>query len=103
MIEGVTSATTLLDELLAAARGRVGEVLDRVPAVVAVFRGPEHVVEYGNPLFLGLPAGEPLLGRPVAEVFTQPENRKFIDLLDRVYVSGEPAHGEEWAGRLDGV
>jgi PAS domain S-box-containing protein len=100
VIEGRSSASTLLDELLAAARGRVGEVLDRLPAVVAVLRGPHHVVEYGNPLFLGLARGEPLVGRPVAEVFTQPENRKFIDLLDRVYETGESSEGEEWAARV---
>src|SRR5918992_715852 len=86
---------TLLDELLAA-RGRVSDVLDRLPAVVAVFRGQQHVAEYSNPLFEQLAAGEPLLGRPVAEVFTQPENRKFIDLLDSVYLTGEPFTGEEW-------
>jgi PAS domain S-box-containing protein len=100
MVEGVSSTFTLLDELLVAARGHVGEVLDRLPAVIGVFRGPHHVVEYGNPLFLSLAGGEPLLGRPVAEVFTQPENRKFIELLDRVYASNEPAQGEEWPGRV---
>ncbi|MGH2949706.1 MAG: PAS domain-containing protein, partial [Solirubrobacteraceae bacterium] len=91
-------SSTLLDELLVTARGRVGEVLDRLPAVVAVFRGSEHVVEYANPLYERLAAGEPVVGRPVAEVFTQPENRPFIELLDRVYATGETESGDEWRG-----
>jgi PAS domain S-box-containing protein len=97
MVEGGSS------ELLAAARGRVGDVLDRLPAVVAIFRGPHHVVEYGNPLFLALAGGEPLVGRPVAEVFTQEANRKFIAQLDRVFETGEPVHGEEWPARVADV
>jgi PAS domain S-box-containing protein len=95
MIEGVS---ILLDDLLSAARGHVGEVLDRMPAMVAVFRGPAHVVEYGNPMFRALAAGEPVMGRPIAEVFDRPENRKFIDLLDHVYATGLPATGNEWRG-----
>jgi PAS domain S-box-containing protein len=95
MIEGVS---ILLDDLLNAARGHVGEVLDRMPAIVAVFRGPQHVVEYGNPLFRALAPDEPVMGRPIADVFDRPENRKFIELLDHVYATGLSATGNEWRG-----
>jgi PAS domain S-box-containing protein len=81
-----------------ASSAALDELLDRVPAVIAVVRGPDHLVEYANPLFLALAACEPVVGRPVGELFTQPENRPFVDLLDRVYATGEPATGEEWRG-----
>jgi PAS domain S-box-containing protein len=74
------------------------ELLDRVPAVIATVRGPDHVVEYANPAFRALAPGEEVLGRPLGALFPQQENRRFLDLLDRVYATGETAAGEEWRG-----
>jgi PAS domain S-box-containing protein len=74
------------------------ELLERMPAVFAVLRGPDHVIEYANPLFAELVAGEAVVGRPVREVFGRAENRAFLELLDRVRATGEPQSGEEWRG-----
>jgi serine phosphatase RsbU (regulator of sigma subunit) len=74
------------------------DLLDFVPAVIAVLRGPDHVVEYANPSFLEFAPAEHVRGRPIGELFPQPENQGLIDVLDRVYASGEPASGQEWRG-----
>jgi PAS domain S-box-containing protein len=79
------------------------EMLERVPALIAVLRGPDHVVEYANPLFAELAAGEPVVGRPVAEVFGHAENQPFLELLDRVRATGEPQSGEERRGVFGGL
>ena len=75
------------------------EILEQIPAVVAVLRGPEHVVEFANPHFRRLGGDRPMLGRPVAELFDDPENRRFLELLGEVYAAGEPQLGQAASGR----
>jgi len=78
------------------------EILDALPAVVGAFRGPDHVVEFANPHYRRLVGGAPMVGRPLAELFDQPENRPFIDALDQVYETGEPVAGRAAPALIDG-
>jgi len=75
------------------------EILEQIPAVVAVLRGPDHVIEFANPHYRRLGGDRPMLGRPVAEVFDEPENRELVSLLSRVYETGEPHLGEAVGGK----
>jgi serine phosphatase RsbU (regulator of sigma subunit) len=88
-----------LGALLEGAEVRLEEVLDQLPATVGIFAGPDLIVRYANPLYAALAGGRPLLGRPVAEVFSEPENRGVVDALRRAYETGEPVSGQEWSGR----
>lgn len=81
--------------------GRFFEILEQLPAVIGVFRGPSHIVEFANPLYSRMRSRGSMLGRPVAELFDQPENRAFLDQLDRVFETGEICHGDGWPGVLD--
>jgi PAS domain S-box-containing protein len=81
---------------------RFFEILDQIPAVLCVLRGPTHVVEFANPLYRALAGDTPLLGRPVAEVFDQPENRAFVELLDTIHATGEPVRGYAQRGVIRG-
>jgi PAS domain S-box-containing protein len=81
------------------ALARVGEVLDQLPATVGIFSGPDLVVRYANPLYTALAGDRQLLGRPVAEVFGEPENQAVVAALRRAYETGEAVSGEEWSGR----
>ena len=87
-----------LGELLWDSRVRVEEVLDQLPATLGIFTGPDLVVRYANPLYLALAGGRPLVGRPAAEVFDEPENRGVVRALRRVYETGEAVSGQEWSG-----
>src|SRR5919199_4089201 len=83
---------------LLAAGVRVEDVLDQLPATIGIFTGPDLVVAYANPLYAALAGDRPLLGRPVAEVFDEPENARFVAALRQAYESGETVHGVEWSG-----
>jgi serine phosphatase RsbU (regulator of sigma subunit) len=74
------------------------DVLDQLPATIGIFTGPNLVVRYANPLYAALAGGRELLGRPVAEVFSEPENRGVVNALRRAYETGEAVTGEEWSG-----
>ena len=81
---------------------RFFEILDQIPAVLCLLRGPNHVIEFANPLYRALAGDAPMIGRTVAEIFDQPENQGFVDLLDRVYATGEPQRGKGERGRVEG-
>ncbi|MDF7815869.1 PAS domain-containing protein [Hymenobacter sp. YC55] len=83
-----------------AERQRLYQVLMRMPANIALLRGPDHVYDLVNPAYERLfPARIPL-GRPLREVIPELEGQGFYELFDRVYETGEPfyeAETEAWA------
>jgi PAS domain S-box-containing protein len=85
-------------ELVGAGDVPIGDVLDQLPATIGIFSGPDLVVVYANPHYAALAAGRQLVGRPVAEVFDEPENAAFVSTLHRAFATGETIHGEEWGG-----
>jgi len=77
-------------------------ILDQFPAVIGIFRGPSHVVEFANPLYRRMAGDVPMLGVPIAELFDAPQNKAFVDQLDQVFESGETFHGDGWRGVVAG-
>ncbi|HUD31461.1 MAG TPA: PAS domain S-box protein, partial [Variovorax sp.] len=61
----------------------------QAPSFMAVVRGPEHRFELANEAYGRLTNTRPLVGRTVREVFDPTEGAQFLDLLDRVYATGE--------------
>jgi PAS domain S-box-containing protein len=78
----------------------LGDLLDQLPAIIGVFCGPDLVVEYANPGLAAVAGGRPLLGRPVGEVFDEPENRRFVERLRETLRTGQPVREHEWGGVL---
>ncbi|KQY23688.1 sensor histidine kinase [Rhizobium sp. Root482] len=61
------------------------------PGGVATLVGPDHVFDYANEEYytlIGL--GREIIGKPVAEAVSEVVRQGFIELLDRVYMTGEP-------------
>ena len=75
---------------LKAERERLKELFQQAPAFVAVLRGPEHIFELTNPLYQELVGPRSLIGKPVKEAIPEAETQGFIEILDRVYSTGEP-------------
>jgi PAS domain S-box-containing protein len=65
------------------------------PALICVLRGPEHRYEFVNTQYQNMFAGRQLIGLPVAEALPELTGQGFIDLLDKVYNSGEAFVGDE--------
>ncbi|MET0399039.1 MAG: ATP-binding protein [Longimicrobiaceae bacterium] len=83
------------------AGARLREIFAKAPAVIAAVRGPDHVFESANPLYLRLVGKTDVLGKPLAEVFPELVEQGFIELLDRVRRTGEPFVADEMPILLD--
>ncbi len=80
---------------LEAERSRLAGVFQEAPAFIATLRGPAHVFEMANPPYLQLIGHRDVVGKPVAEALPEVVEQGFIELLDRVYRTGEAFVGAE--------
>ncbi len=74
---------------------RLRELLLQSPAMIAALTGPEHRFVFTNPGYDALVGHRAAPGRRVAECLPEVVEQGFIDLLDRVYRTGEPYLGHE--------
>jgi PAS domain S-box-containing protein len=71
-------------------RTRLVEMFRQAPAFLAMLRGPEHVFERTNRQYQELIGNRDVLGKPLREGLPEAAEQGFIDILDRVYQTGEP-------------
>jgi PAS domain S-box-containing protein len=98
-----TDITTerVLQQKLDEERLRLYDVFMRAPAFIATIRGPEHIFEIANPLYMQLVGDQrSIIGKPVREALPEVEGQGFFELLDNVYRTGEPFIGSELPVRL---
>jgi PAS domain S-box-containing protein len=69
-------------------------LFQQAPALIAIARGPEYVFEFANPPYYELFRTDELIGRKVLDVVPEAAEQGFIALLDHVYQTGEPFHGQ---------
>ncbi|TCD10992.1 PAS domain-containing protein [Oricola cellulosilytica] len=65
------------------------------PGFIAVFSGEDHLCTFANDACLRLLGDRNLVGRTVLEVVPESGEQGFVALMDKVYRTGEPFHGEE--------
>ncbi|HEY8608598.1 MAG TPA: EAL domain-containing protein [Noviherbaspirillum sp.] len=63
------------------------------PGFACILRGPEHVFEFANDGYFRLVGPRDLIGKPIREVFPQPELDAHVQLLDQVHRTGQPYVG----------
>lgn len=85
------------------AERRLRDVFAHAPGFLAVLQGPGHVYEFVNDSYLQLIGLREVLGQRVCDVLPELVEQGFLELLDRVYTSGEPFVGREVAVRLERV
>ncbi|HEX2781849.1 MAG TPA: PAS domain-containing protein, partial [Gemmatimonadaceae bacterium] len=71
------------------AERRLREVFAQAPAFLAVLQGPHHVFKFVNDAYLQLVGHRRVIGRTVAEALPEVGGQGFLELLDRVYTTGE--------------
>jgi PAS domain S-box-containing protein len=76
-------------------RSRLATMFRQAPAFIATLQGAEHVFEMANPPYHQLVGHRELIGRTVREALPEVAGQGFVELLDRVYASGEPVEGRE--------
>ncbi|MVN78809.1 PAS domain-containing protein [Hymenobacter sp. HMF4947] len=87
-------------QALAEQRRQLRQILAQVPAAIASLEGPEHRFAFTNDIYRTLVGNRATLGQPSAEAQPELVAQGFIDLLDRVYTTGEPYLGREIPVRL---
>jgi len=80
---------------LRSAKQRLDDVFRQAPAFMCVFSGPDHVFELENERYLQLVGGRSSIGMPLREALPELAGQGFLELLDGVYRSGEPAFGKD--------
>lgn len=73
-----------------------------MPGFVGVLAGPTHVFEYVNDAYVAISGARQFIGRSVREVFPELDGQGIYELLDRVYVTGEPLSVKSMPIRLTG-
>ncbi|HEY2722530.1 MAG TPA: ATP-binding protein, partial [Chitinophagaceae bacterium] len=61
----------------------------QAPAIIHIFRGPEHIFEFFHPAALSLTGGKDLTGMKVREALPYHEETEHLKLLDEVYNTGK--------------
>jgi PAS domain S-box-containing protein len=72
---------------------RLRSLFAQAPGFMAVLRGPDHIFELTNKSYLQLVGHRDLTGKSVREAMPEVEGQGFVELLDRVYTTGEPFVG----------
>lgn len=85
----------LLEKAIADERDQFYEMFQKAPSAIGMLKGPNHVFEMANPLYLKLIGKKNILGKTVAEVLPEVIEQGFVEILDQVYRSGEPYIGRE--------
>ncbi|NMO16139.1 PAS domain-containing protein [Pyxidicoccus fallax] len=96
MEAGVLGRAMKLQEtnrLLDTERRHLLRLFEQAPSFMAFLRGREHVFELANPAYEKLVGRRDVVGRPVREALPEVVAQGFVELLDRVYTSGEPYVG----------
>jgi signal transduction histidine kinase len=84
-------------------RQQLGQILAQVPAAIATLEGPEHRFAFANNIYRAIVGGRATVGQPAAEAQPELVAQGFIDLLNRVYTTGEPYLGHEIPVQLHGA
>lgn len=79
-----------------AERSRLKSTFMDAPAIVAMFHGPEQVIELINPRASWLVGGRDVVGTPAREALPQLAEQGLLRVLDRVYTTGVPSSGSEF-------
>jgi PAS domain S-box-containing protein len=76
-------------------RERLVSAFQNSPSFLALLEGPEHVFRFANERYFQLVSRRDVIGRPVREAIAEVAAQGFVDILDRVYATGEPFMGSD--------
>jgi signal transduction histidine kinase/CheY-like chemotaxis protein len=79
---------------------RLRGLFAQAPGIMAVLRGPEHVFELTNQSYMQLVGHRQIVGKRARVALPEIVGQGFLELLDRVYATGEPFVGHALPVRL---
>ncbi|WP_438041734.1 ATP-binding protein [Sorangium sp. So ce128] len=81
-------------------REQLFALFEQAPVGIAVYRGPEHIIEVANPHFVAM-VGRDVLGRSLQEAFPEVVGSSFLEVFYRAYATGEPFVTHDYRFDLD--
>lgn len=82
-------------------RQRFHDLFFQAPTSMGILKGPGHIFEMANPLYLQLIGKKDIIGKPIIEVLPEIAEQGFIDILDDVYNTGKSFSANERLIKLD--
>lgn len=76
-----------------AERQRLQTLFEQAPGFMCFLEGPNHVYALINQAYQRIVGDRPIVGKAVSEALPEVVKQGFVDLLNRVYASGEPFVG----------
>jgi PAS domain S-box-containing protein len=67
----------------------IAQLFQQAPGFVAVLRGPDGVIEFGNDALTALLGERVWKGRPIREAFPELQGQGFFELVSKAYATGE--------------
>jgi len=95
-----TTAKVVAEAWLSSERERLRQMFEQAPGFMAMLDGPEHVFELANPAYLQLVGHRPVLGKSVRDALPEMAGQGFLEVMDRVFATGEPYIGQALPVRL---
>ena len=84
-----------LNATLLAESAQLRNLFMRAPSFMCVLRGPEFRFELANTAYQSLVGQRQLIGRTVLEALPEVQGQGYLELLDKVFRSGEPFVGRQ--------
>ncbi|HET8911235.1 MAG TPA: PAS domain S-box protein [Ktedonobacteraceae bacterium] len=97
----ILAATTQAKMEAERARKRLYSLFQQAPALICLLRGPEHIFELANPIYLQVVGRDDILGKPIREALPELKDQGFFELLDTVYQTGQEYKDDEIKVVLD--
>lgn len=85
-----TTAKVLAEREALRERARFAKLFEQAPTFMAFLKGKEHRFEFANPCYLELVGNREILGRTVAEALPDATAQGYVEVLDRVFRTGQP-------------
>ena len=82
-------------------RKRFEGLYAQAPSCMGILKGPDHVFELANPLYLQLIGKTDIIGKTVKELMPELESQGIFTFLDNVYQTGESFSANEMLVQLD--
>ncbi len=99
-VEDVTDKSQL-ELTLEIERKRFNDLYFEAPSCMGILKGPDHVYELANPLYLDLIGVKDVIGKTVKEVLPELESQGIFKFLDTVYQTGETFSANEMLVKFD--
>jgi PAS domain S-box-containing protein len=90
-----------LEKAFESERRRFLDMFIQAPSSIGILKGPNHIFEMVNPLYLKLIGKKNIIGKTVKEALPEIVEQGFIELLDSVYQTGRSYTGTEVLIKLD--